>query len=116
MHVVRTIQSLWRGVLAARARQFDAAVDWFNIADDCAVGRRRCAEWNLDAALRFVIRTYQESWQEPTLEAMVEMERLLVSAPDRPGHSRRLFDRLWKTWCVRAYKTDTPWAYQPAGK
>jgi hypothetical protein len=103
-------------VHAARARQFAEAVDWFNIADDCAVWRRRRTLWNLDAALRFTIRTYRESWQEPTLDAVVEMEGLLLSKPDRPGHSRRLFDRLWTTWCARAYQTEPHWAYQAAGK
>jgi hypothetical protein len=111
MHV-RTIQALWRGVWAARARRFGEAVAWFNIADDCAVWRRRRTLWNLDAALRFMIRTYRESWQEPTLEPLLEMEGLLLSQPDRPDHSRRLFDRLWTSWCVRAHKTDTAWAYQ----
>jgi hypothetical protein len=115
MHV-KTIRALWCAVLAARAQQFGEAVDWFTMAHDCAVGRRRRAEWNLDAALRFVIRTYREPWQEPTLEAVVEMEALLASKPDRPDHSRRLFDRLWTTWCTRAYQTEPHWAYQAAEK
>ena len=111
MHV-KTIRALWRGVHAARARQFAEAVDWFNVADDCAVWRRRRTLWNLDAVLRFIIPTYRGSWREPTLDAVVEVEGLLLSKPDRPGHARRLFDRLWTSWCVRAHKTDTAWAYQ----
>ena len=111
MHA-KTIQALWHGVRAARAQQFGEAVAWFNIADGCAVWRHRRAHWNLDAALRFMIRTHRGSWQEPTLESLVEMEGLLLSQPDRPGHARRIFDRLWTTWCIRANKTETAWAYQ----
>jgi hypothetical protein len=50
------------------------------------------------------------------VESLVELEGLLVSKPDRPGRSRRLFDRLWTTWCTRAYRTEPEWAYQTAEK
>ena len=91
-------------------------MDWFTVAHGCAVWRRRRAEWNLDAVLRSMMRTTKGSRREPALESLVELEKLLVSKPDRPGHSRRLFDRLWTTWCTRAYQTEPEWAYQAAGK
>ena len=50
---------------------------------------------------------------EPTLEAVYEMEHLLLSKAE-PGCSRRLFDGLWKRWCIRAYKSETPWASAPS--
>ena len=115
MHV-KTIRALWRAVLAARAHQLGEAVDWFTIAHGCAVWRRRRALWNLDAALRLMMRMTKGSRREPSLESLVEMEALLLSKPDQPGHSRRLFDRLWTTWCMQAYQTEPLWAYQAAGK
>lgn len=113
---VKTIRALWRGVHAARAQHFATAVDWFNIAHDCAVWRRRRTLWNLDAALRFIIPACRASRREPTLEAVLEMEALLLSKADQPDHSRRLFDRLWTTWCMRAYRSEGLWTYQTAEK
>jgi hypothetical protein len=105
---VATIRALWREVEAARARQFEDAVKWFNIADACAVWRDRRARWNLDAVLRVIIPASRGYAAEPTLEALFEMETLMLSrAP--PGQSRALFDGLWKRWCIRACKSDTPW-------
>jgi hypothetical protein len=95
---VETIRALWRGVDAARGRDFEAAVKWFDIADTCAVWRGRRAEWNLDAVLRFIIPASRGYSAEPTLEAVFEMEQLLLSKA-QPGYSRRLF----------ACKSETPW-------
>jgi hypothetical protein len=90
-------------------------VKWFNIADSCAIWRHRRAHWNLDAVLRLIIPASLGYGAEPTLEVVWEMETLLLSKA-QPGHSRRLLDRLWKSWCIRAYKSETPWTYQTAGK
>jgi hypothetical protein len=109
---VKTIRALWRGVAAARAHQFEDAVKWFDIADTCAVWRGRHARWNLDAVLRSIIPTSRGYSVEPTLEAVWELMLLLSKA--QPGHSRVLFDGLWKRWCVRACKSGTPWEYQSA--
>jgi hypothetical protein len=105
---VETIRALWRGIDAARGRDFEDAVKWFNIADTCAVHRDRRTRWTLDAVLRLIILASRGYSAEPTLEAVFEMEKLLLSTAE-PGRSRRLFDRLWKSWCIRAYKSDTAW-------
>ena len=114
MHV-ETISALWRGVRAARANRFEEAVRWFDSADTCAVWRGRRTRWNLDAVLRFIVARSRGCWLEPTLEAVWEMEKLLLSE-EQPGHPRKLFDGLWRRWYIQAYKTDTPWEYQSAGK
>jgi len=112
---VETIRALWRGVDAARAGGLEDAVTWFNIADTCAVHRGRRARWNLDAVLRLIILASRGYSAEPTLEAVWELEKLLLSKA-QPGCSRRLFDGLWKRWCRRANKSETPWEYQLKGK
>jgi hypothetical protein len=112
---VETIRALWRGVYAARAGDFEDAVKWFNIADTCAVHRDRRTRWNLDAALRFIILASRGYSAEPTLEAVFDMEQALLSKAE-PGRSRRLFDGLWKRWCIRVNKSHTPWLYQLKGK
>ena len=94
---VETIRALWHGVDAARAKDFEDAVKWFNIADTCAVYRGRRAKWNLDAVLRRIVPTSRGYPAEPTLEAVYEMEHLLLSKAE-PGCSH-LFDGLWKRWC-----------------
>jgi hypothetical protein len=114
MHV-ETIRALWRGMDAARARQFEDALKWFDIADSCAVWRHRRAQWNLDAVLRLIVPASRGYSAKQTLEAVFEMEQALLSKAE-PGRSRRLFDRLWKIWCIRACKSETPWTYQTVGK
>jgi hypothetical protein len=106
---------LWRGVDAARAKDFEGAVKWFDIADSCAVHRDRRAKWNLDALLRLIVLASRGFSAEPTLEAVFEMEQALLSKAE-PDCSRRLFDGLWKRWCIRAYKSRTPWVYQSKRK
>jgi hypothetical protein len=95
---VETIRALWHAVDAARARDFEEAVKWFNIADTCAVHRGRRAHWNLDGVLRRIVPASRAYPAEPTLEAVYEMEKLLLSKAE-PGCSRWLFDGLWKRWC-----------------
>ena len=105
MHV-ETIRALWRGIDAARAGDFEDAVKWFNTADTCAVWRGRRAKWNLDAVLRVIIPDSRGYSAEPALEAVFELEQLLLSKAS-PGYSRRLFDGLWKRWCIRACESGT---------
>ena len=112
---VETIRALWRGVDTARAGQFEDAVKWFDVADTCAVRRGRRARWNLDAVLRSIIPASRGYSAEPTMEAVWELEKLLLSKA-QPGCSRRLFDGLWKRWCIRAHKSHPPWVYQLKGK
>ena len=114
MHV-ETIRALWCGVDAARAGDFEDAVKWFNTADTCAVWRGRRAQWNLDAVLRVIIPDSRGYSAEPALEAVFELEQLLLSKAE-PDRSRVLFDGLWKRWCRQAYKSQTPWVYRSKGK
>ena len=113
MHV-ETIRAVWRGVDAARAKDFEDAVKWLNAADSCAVHRDRRAKWNLDAVSRRIVPAFRGFGAEPTLEAVFELEQLLLSKAE-PGRSRRLFDGLWKRWCIRAYKSETAWEYRLKG-
>jgi hypothetical protein len=106
---------LWCGVDAARAGDFEDAVKWFDRADTCSVRRGRRAPWNLDAVLRLIIPASRGYGAEPRLEAVFEMETLLLSKAE-PDRSRFLFDGLWKRWCIRAYRSQTPWAYRSKGK